>query len=177
MLHGGLLQRSWWTKIAFGEPRPTATAFETGTAQARERTPRKGLCPHHARTEGVIPLPNGEAVREIRRGRSKATQGVVTSHWRHAQRGAPADVQHLAGDEAVVGREEHCRARHVFGRSHAAHGNALEDAFGLRAFGLLWRNSSVAMGPGPMALTVIPSRPSSMASVRVMPIIPALVAE
>ena len=43
--------------------------------------------------------------------------------------------------------------------------------------GLLWRNSSVAMGPGPMALTVIPSRPSSMASVRVMPIIPALVAE
>src|SRR5690606_23147219 len=42
--------------------------------------------------------------------------------------------------------------------------------------GLTRSNSSVAMGPGPIAFTVMPSPPISSAQVRVMPSRPALVA-
>src|SRR3989344_3938102 len=52
---------------------------------------------------------------------------------RHSQRGAAAHVQHLPRHESVVGREEEQRcARHVVGRAHAAHGNAVQDALRLR---------------------------------------------
>ena len=99
----------------------------------------------------------------------------LESDLAHAQ--AAADIEHLAGDEAgILGEEEGDRRRHLLGPPDPPDRDLSEYGFGRGASGGLWiSNSSVPIGPGATALTVMPSRASSSAQVRVSPIRPALV--
>ena len=128
--------------------------FQNGAPQPR--TPRKA-----AGHRGVVPFRMAGSFR----GKSESLRGV---NRRHSQRGATAHVQHLPGHETVVGRQEkQRRVRHVVGRAHAAYGDAVQDALRLRrAVGVALAEEFGGNRAGPMALTVMPSRPSSMASVR-----------